>query len=507
MVRFAEYIKYVSAKSENQENGIVDSLSVEDFKVKPREKNKPKLVLEPRGERSLLCADRALRVPLTFNCIQSLILQALLGTKAPQSPLWCNLFNRKFISNITVVIVDGWDLSDLNLISSDGDEPPEKKRKGFEGSCSSLTDSDLSQPAEENLLEIVQESLPYSSSCFPLKFEVAPPTKEPSVELFSSIPMSSNIVKALKEKYKSLRRAARCKVVFPIACEEDEEPILKEKFTSIVEDHKDQFNRVDLLLSVTGKWQNIIILWDWKELYQGKIQHSLPLHSHYEKVTRDSPMFGIDCEMCRTVVGIELTRVSVVDEKLNVIYSSFVKPSNQIVDFLTRYSGITPDHLVDVTTSVVQVQQKLRKILPKDCILVGHGIDNDLIALKLLHPYLIDTSIIYNLSRNPYTKPSLKLLAKLFLNKDIQVGDVKGHDPSEDAAASLELALLKLRNNTSFGDLNKGGELPCSKIGFMKTVRNRRKDKISSFYSAKNAFGENYGSNVPKIIRLEVDSK
>lgn len=60
-----------------------------------------------------------------------------------------------------------------------------------------------------------------------------------------------------------------------------------------------------------------------------------------------------------------------------------MKPSNQIVDFLTRYSGITPDHLVDVTTSVVQVQQKLRKILPKDCILVGHGIDNDLIALKV----------------------------------------------------------------------------------------------------------------------------
>ncbi|RXG72957.1 putative RNA exonuclease NEF-sp [Armadillidium vulgare] len=300
--------------------------------------------------------------------------------------------------------------------------------------------------------------------------------------------MSSNIVKALKEKYKSLRRAARCKVVFPIACEGDEEPKLKEKFTSIVEDHKDQFNRVDLLLSVRemAKFNYPLGL---EGTLSGEDSAFVPLHSHYEKVTRDSPMFGIDCEMCRTVVGIELTRVSVVDEKLNVIYSSFVKPSNQIVDFLTRYSGITPDHLVDVTTSVVQVQQKLRKILPKDCILVGHGIDNDLIALKLLHPYLIDTSIIYNLSRNPYTKPSLKLLAKLFLNKDIQVGDVKGHDPSEDAAASLELALLKLRNSKfkkfdvivrfisilHFGDLNKGGELPCSKIGFMKTGEKQKK--------------------------------
>lgn len=52
-------------------------------------------------------------------------------------------------------------------------------------------------------------------------------------------------------------------------------------------------------------------------------------------------MFGIDCEMCRTVVGIELTRVSVVDEKLNVSkikihisYSMIIR----IVKFVFIYS-------------------------------------------------------------------------------------------------------------------------------------------------------------------------
>lgn len=39
----------------------------------------------------------------------------------------------------------------------------------------------------------------------------------------------------------------------------------------------------------------------------------------YHEVTHDSPMFGLDCEMCRTTSGeLEVTRVSVVNEKLEV---------------------------------------------------------------------------------------------------------------------------------------------------------------------------------------------
>lgn len=46
--------------------------------------------------------------------------------------------------------------------------------------------------------------------------------------------------------------------------------------------------------------------------------------SEYLPVTDKSPMFAIDCEMCYTSIGRnELTRVSIIDEKLEVSFFYF----------------------------------------------------------------------------------------------------------------------------------------------------------------------------------------
>jgi DNA polymerase III epsilon subunit-like protein len=45
----------------------------------------------------------------------------------------------------------------------------------------------------------------------------------------------------------------------------------------------------------------------------------------------------LDCEMCYTTYGIELTRVTVVDEDGADAYESFVKPDSPILDYNTRY--------------------------------------------------------------------------------------------------------------------------------------------------------------------------
>ena len=49
-------------------------------------------------------------------------------------------------------------------------------------------------------------------------------------------------------------------------------------------------------------------------------------------------MAPLDCEMCYTTHGIELTRVTVVDEDGADTYESFVKPDNPILDYNTRYA-------------------------------------------------------------------------------------------------------------------------------------------------------------------------
>lgn len=95
-------------------------------------------------------------------------------------------------------------------------------------------------------------------------------------------------------------------------------------------------------------------------------------------------MFALDCEMCRTTTGLlELTRISVVDESLNTIYDTFVKPENRIVDYLTRFSGVTKKILDPVTTRLSDVQRKIQELLPPDAILVGQSLNSDFHAMQV----------------------------------------------------------------------------------------------------------------------------
>ncbi|KAK8750109.1 hypothetical protein OTU49_015239 [Cherax quadricarinatus] len=80
---------------------------------------------------------------------------------------------------------------------------------------------------------------------------------------------------------------------------------------------------------------------------------------------------------------------------------------------------------------------------------------------KMMHPYVIDSSLVYNLSNVRNQRSSLKLLAKLFLGEDIQNNEC-GHDPIEDASASLKLIQLKLKNDIKFGDVILDGDIPNS---------------------------------------------
>lgn len=172
----------------------------------------------------------------------------------------------------------------------------------------------------------------------------------------------------------------------------------------------------------------------------------------YAPVTAVSPMFGLDCEMCRTSAGInELTRISIVDEQFRSIYETLVRPANKIVDYLTQYSGITGAMMLNVTKTREQVQQDVRALLPADAILVGQSLQSDLVAMQMMHPYVIDTSCIFNLSGERRMKSKLQALTLEFLGEVIQDNPL-GHDSIEDCSASLKLTKLKLARGVAFGD-------------------------------------------------------
>ncbi|CAJ1942000.1 unnamed protein product [Cylindrotheca closterium] len=165
-------------------------------------------------------------------------------------------------------------------------------------------------------------------------------------------------------------------------------------------------------------------------------------------------VFGMDCEMVRTSTGSELARITIVQFQsfqdgimtTTTIMDELVKPDKAVLDYLTRHSGMTPKVLEPVTTRLSQIQVALLCFLRPNDILVGHSLENDLKATRLVHARVIDTALLFRAS-NKRTKFSLKHLAAYLLQKKIQAGS---HCSEEDASMALELAIRRAWFGESF---------------------------------------------------------
>lgn len=128
--------------------------------------------------------------------------------------------------------------------------------------------------------------------------------------------------------------------------------------------------------------------------------------------------------------------------------------------------------IAPITTTLQDIQKKLLGILHPRAVLIGHSLNSDLNALKITHPFIIDTSIIFPHPRGPPLKSSLKWLAQRYLNREIQkghgtTGPGAGHDSVEDARTCLDLVKQKCEKGKEWGMGDAAGENLFKRIARM----------------------------------------
>jgi hypothetical protein len=140
-------------------------------------------------------------------------------------------------------------------------------------------------------------------------------------------------------------------------------------------------------------------------------------------------------------VHFALARVSLCRENGECFMDDYVATHEPVVDYLTRYSGIAPGDLEPNTSKKhlathKHVYLKLRYLIDRGVVLLGHGLAKDFRIINIAPPAdrVIDTVELFHLERQ--RKIALRFLASVLLGSDIQT---HSHDSVEDALSALKL--------------------------------------------------------------------
>ena len=195
-------------------------------------------------------------------------------------------------------------------------------------------------------------------------------------------------------------------------------------------------------------------------------------HPAMDKDGKTVRAVSFDCEMGYTVYGMELIRLTAVawpsgEQLIDVL----VRPLGTVIDLNSRFSGVWPEAFTNaipyeqekselallppskvesdlsrlqIVSSPAKARDLLCSYITPNTPLIGHAIDNDLNAIRLCHPTIIDTVLLFPHPRGLPMRYGLKMLASRHLGKSIQTGGERGHDSLEDAQATGDLVRVKV---------------------------------------------------------------
>lgn len=159
-----------------------------------------------------------------------------------------------------------------------------------------------------------------------------------------------------------------------------------------------------------------------------------------EHVDNAASFLAIDCEMIETSFGDECARLSAVGENGKVVMDKIFKPLGDVVDLRTEYSGITEELLAGAEATSYEVVKELSQYADQNTIFIGHSLENDFRAMKLMHSRVVDTSLVYNKDAQYPHKASLARLFEKYLKKPLRNG-IDPHNSIDDARAALDLVM------------------------------------------------------------------
>ncbi|GAA97080.1 uncharacterized protein L969DRAFT_19946 [Mixia osmundae IAM 14324] len=175
--------------------------------------------------------------------------------------------------------------------------------------------------------------------------------------------------------------------------------------------------------------------------------HEIVAFRATEAATKPAPLhiLAIDCEMVHSTAGFSLARVSIADGSGRLLLDEFIQPPGDVIDTNFQFSGLTLAQIKAATMTLEQLQDRLLDgMIDVNTIIVGHGLENDLRALRLVHHKVIDTAQLFPHPRGLPLRKRLRDLVRENLQQFIQDDSGAGHDSLEDARSAIRLVRLYL---------------------------------------------------------------